>query len=103
MAEVIGGVREEGENRGLVMEKLGAGRWRINGTMRIEDFRREFPQLGEVKFAETLGGLLSDQLGVIPAAGESVVFRGLRLTAQVVDERRVKELLVETVNKRHAK
>jgi len=103
MAEVIGGVREEGENRGLVMEKLGAGRWRINGTMRIEDFRREFPQLGEVKFAETLGGLLSDQLGVIPAAGESVVFRGLRLTAQAVDERRVKELLVETVNKRHAK
>ena len=103
LAEVIGGVREEGEAQGFVMEKLGAGRWRVNGTMRIEDFRREFPHLGEVSFAETLGGLLSDQLGVIPAAGESIVFRGLRLTAQSVDERRVKELLVETVNKRLGK
>ena len=103
LAGVIGEVREEGEAQGFVMEKLGAGRWRVNGTMRVEDFRREFAQLGEVEFAETLGGLLVDQLGVVPAAGESIVFRGLRFTAQAVDERRVRELLVETVNKRHAK
>ena len=103
LAEVIGGVREEGEAQGFVMEKLGAGRWRVNGTMRIEDFRREFTPLGEVELAETLGGLLIHQLGVVPAAGESIVFRGLRLTAQTVDERRVRELLVETVNKRHGK
>ncbi len=103
LAEVIGGVREEGEAQGFVMEKLGPGRWRVNGTVRIEDFRREFTQLGEVELVETLGGLLINQLGVVPAAGESITFRGLRLTAQTVDERRVKELLVETVNKRHAK
>jgi Mg2+/Co2+ transporter CorC len=40
------------------------------------------------------------QAGVVPSAGESVTFRGLRLTAQSVDERRVKELRVEMVRKR---
>jgi Mg2+/Co2+ transporter CorC len=42
-----------------------------------------------------MGGLLAHLLGVVPTGGESAVFRGLKLTAQVADERRVRELLVE--------
>ena len=56
-----------------------------------------------VQDAETLGGLLVTLLGVVPNAGESATFRGLRLTAQAVDERRVKELLVEVVKGRPTK
>jgi CBS domain containing-hemolysin-like protein len=36
----------------------------------------------------------------VPAVGESVVFRGLRLTVQSADERRVRELLVETLSRK---
>jgi Mg2+/Co2+ transporter CorC len=36
---------------------------------------------------------------VVPNTGESAVFRGLKLTAQVADERRVRELIVETLNR----
>lgn len=103
LAEMIGGVRNESEAHGFVMEKLDAGRWRVNGTMRIEDFQREFPQIGEVESVETLGGLLVDQMGVVPAVGESATFRGLRFTAQNVDERRVKEILVEAIHRRSTK
>jgi CBS domain containing-hemolysin-like protein len=63
--------------------------------MRLEDFRREFPPLGDVPEVETMGGLLSSLLDVVPNPGESAVFCGLKLTAQVTDERRVRELLVE--------
>ena len=77
------------------MEKLGPGRWRVNGTMRLDDFRREYPALGDVAEVETMGGLLTSLLGVVPAPGEATVYRGLKLTAQVTDERRVRELLVE--------
>jgi len=49
---------------------------------------------------ETMGGLLVSQMEVVPAAGESAVYRGLKLTARTVDERRVRELLVETLRKR---
>jgi putative hemolysin len=95
---IVGKFRAEARPpAGFVMEKLTPGRWRVNGTMRLDDFRREYPALGVVAEVETMGGLLVHLLGVVPAAGESAVLDGLRLTAQVVDDRRVRELLVETV------
>ena len=60
--------------RSFVMEKLGAGRWRVNGTMRLDDFRREYPELGDVAEVETIGGLLLSQLDVVPAQGQSTFF-----------------------------
>jgi putative hemolysin len=100
LEEVVGEIRGESEAEGFTIEKLGEGRWRVNGTLRLEDFRREYPDLGEVRGVDTMGGLIVSQLGVVPAQGESIVFRGLRLSASQVDERRVREVLVETVKKR---
>jgi CBS domain containing-hemolysin-like protein len=77
------------------MEKLGPGRWRVNGTMRLDDFRREHPTLADAAEVETMGGLLTSLLGVVPTVGESATFSGLKLKALVVDERRVHEIEVE--------
>src|SRR5260370_33494652 len=90
-------MRTEDETAGLVMEGLGEGRWRVSGTTRLDDFRREYPELGEVPGIDTMGGLLVSEMEVVPAAGQSVIFRGLRLPAQTVTEPRVREVLVETV------
>ncbi len=100
LEEVVGEIYGEAETEGFSVEKLGEGRWRANGTTRIETFRPEYPEIGEVNGVDTLGGLIVTQLGVVPAQGESVVFRGLRLTALLADERRVREVLVETMKKR---
>jgi CBS domain containing-hemolysin-like protein len=95
---IVGKIRAEARQpEGFVMEKLTPGRWRVNGTMRLDDFRREYPALGIVAEVETMGGLLVHVLGVVPDIGESAAFNGLKLTAQVVDDRRVRELLVETM------
>lgn len=95
LGEMVGALRGEVESAGFVMEKLGPGRWRVNGIMRLDDFRREYPLLGEVAEVETMGGLLMSLLDVVPAQGDTATFRGLKLTAHVVDERRVREILVE--------
>jgi CBS domain containing-hemolysin-like protein len=92
---IVGKIRTASEPQGFVLEKISAGRWRVNGTMRLEDFRREFPALPDVAEVETMGGLLTHLLGVVPDTGESATFAGLKLTAQVTDERRVRELLVQ--------
>jgi len=92
---IVGKIRAASGPQKFVLETLAPGRWRVNGTMRLEDFRREFPALPEVAEVETMGGLLTHLLGVVPAAGEMAQFAGLQLTAQVVDERRVRELLVQ--------
>lgn len=100
LEEVVGEIRGEEEAAAFVMERLGEGRWRVSGTMGVDDFRREYVGLGEVTHVDTMGGLMVSLLDVVPGAGQSVIFRGLRLTAQVVDERRVRELLVEIVKKK---
>jgi CBS domain containing-hemolysin-like protein len=79
------------------MEKLGPGRWRVAGTLRLDDFRREYAALADVPEVETMGGLLTSLLDVVPNRGESAAYCRLKLTAHVVDERRVRELLVEAL------
>ncbi len=100
LEEVVGEIRSETGDAGFVMEKLGQGRWRVSGTMRLEDFRREYPELGELPEVDTMGGLLVHLFEVVPAPGQSINFHGLRLTAQAADERRVREVLAEVVRKK---
>ena len=97
LEEVIGKIGGEAEAEGFVMEKLSPGRWRVAGTLRLDDFRREYPALAAVPEVETMGGLLTSLLDVVPGKGESATFSGLRLTAQTTDERRGRELLVEAI------
>lgn len=92
---VVGPIRNEGEAEGWVMESLGPKRWRANGLMRIDDFRRAHPALPSVEGVDTLGGLVVKLAEVVPAVGDSFQFGGLRWTVQVADERRVRELLIE--------
>jgi putative hemolysin len=97
LSGIVGKIRAAAGPAGFVMEKISPGQWRVNGTMRLEDFRREFLALPEVAEVETMGGLLTHLLGIVPTAGETAVFAGLKLTALVADERRIRELLVQTV------
>ncbi len=94
---IVGPIRDEGEPVGFVMESLGTGRWRVSGLMRLDDFRREHPALGDFPEIETMGGLVLKLAEVVPAVGESFTIRGLRLTVREADHRRVRQLLVEKV------
>jgi len=95
LSQLVGKIQNATQPEGFVMEKTSPGRWRVNGSMRLDDFRREFPPLGELTEVETMGGLLTHLLGVVPRAGDSAEFDDLKLTAKTVDERRVRELLVQ--------
>ena len=95
LEEMIGKIRPDSDSDGFVMEKLGPGKWRVSGLLRLDDFRREYPGLVDVPEIETMGGLLMSLMDVVPRSGESAVFNGMKLTASVADERRVRELLVE--------
>lgn len=98
LEELVGRIHGEVESEGFVVEQLGPGRWRVNGTMRLDDFRREYPPLGDLPEVETMGGLLMTLCSRVPAAGESAAFGNLKLTAHVADDRRVRELMVERIS-----
>ena len=97
--QVVGRIRPEVEEPGFVSERLGDGRWRVAGAMRLEDLRRQCPQLGEVSEVDTVGGWVVKLAEVVPPVGASFTNRGIRLTVQEADERRVREVLIEVVGK----
>jgi putative hemolysin len=97
LSELVGKMHHGESPEGFVMEKISPVQWRVNGTMRLEDFRREFPALPEVAEVETMGGLLTHLIGVVPDQNEFVIFCGLKLTAHASDGRRVNELMVQRV------
>lgn len=99
LEEVVGEIRNEDEPEAFEMKRLEIGRWRVSGSMRLDDFRREYPALGHYPDVNTFNGLMVMEMEVVPAAGESIVFHGLRLTAVAVEERRVREILVEVARK----
>ncbi|MCS7089120.1 MAG: hemolysin family protein [Verrucomicrobiota bacterium] len=98
LTEVVGG-RPRATVRRARWQRLGPGRWQADGGVRLEDFRRECPLVGEIQDVETLAGLMLSLTGVVPARGESVQFRNLRLTATEVDERRIRQLIVEQIKR----
>ena len=93
--EILGQIPNEDEPAAFEIEPLAPGKWRINGLMEIEDFLTYYPQLGNIAEVDTMGGLFTMQLGYVPESEESIQFRGLTMTAKVVGERRVKELIVQ--------
>mgnify|MGYP000424568325 CR=1 FL=1 len=97
LEEVVGEIREEGEAEGFVMEKVSAGRWRVSGAMRLDDFRRECPELPDLSEVETVGGLVMSLLEVVPRPGDKVQFQGLSFKVIQADERRVREVLIEKI------
>jgi CBS domain containing-hemolysin-like protein len=100
LAEVLGEIHSEHASEPAILEKLADNRWRVSGGLRLDNFRREYPQLPEFQGCETMAGLALRQFEAVPAPGESVTVAGLRLTVQAADERRIRELLVETLKKR---
>ncbi len=100
LAEVLGEIRSEHATEPAILEKLAENRWRVSGGLRLDNFRREYPQLPEFPGCETMAGLALRQFEAVPAAGESVTVAGLRLTVQAADERRIRDLLVEALKKR---
>jgi CBS domain containing-hemolysin-like protein len=100
LAEVLGEIRSEHATERAVLENLAENRWHVSGGLRLDNFRREYPQLPEFPGCETMAGLALAQFEVVPAAGETVIVAGLRLTVQAADERRIRDLLVEAVKKR---
>ncbi len=99
LEQVVGRLRLDVVTPGFVSERLGDGRWRVAGTMRLEDLRRECPQLGEVQDVDTVGGWVVQLSEVVPPVGVSFVRYGLKLTVKEADVRRVREVLVEVVGR----
>ena len=98
LATVVGEFRATRTDAAFSLTTVGPGVWKAGGGVRIDDFRRHYPALGEVEDVDTLAGLVLKLAEVVPDVGMAFTFRGLRLTVKDATERRIRELLVEALN-----
>ncbi len=87
--ELLGEITDEYDVDEPLVESLGANTYRVSGKMAVDEVNEllgaELP-VGEV---DTIGGLLLDRRGQVPAEGESVTIDGVELVAERVQRRRI--------------
>jgi len=100
LEEIMGPIFDLDGSEKKHIERIGPDRWRVNGLTTIEEFAKEFSEIGTVDEIDTMGGLLATRLAHIPQSPVSVDFRGLRLTAETFGPRQIEELVVERLKTR---
>ncbi len=94
LEEIVGNIQDEFDDEEDELVLAGDGTLTAAGSADLEDvfeaFGEELPDDDEREF-DTVGGLVIDSLGRIPASGEnpSVEYRGLEFTVTEVSDRRV--------------
>jgi CBS domain containing-hemolysin-like protein len=95
LEELVGDIEDEFDRAGRLVQRLGAGRHLVLGSLRVD---RTVALLGvelPVGEYETIAGFVLDRLGHIPAPGEQVEHEGVVLTVTRVQGVRITELQVE--------
>ena len=72
-----------------MLEVLGQGEWSVHSRMPIDEFNDLVGASLPHEESDTLGGLVFEKLGRVPAAGDSVESSGFVLTVDAVEGRRI--------------
>jgi putative hemolysin len=94
--EIVGDLRVEGESREEAVVPMGEGVFKVPGSLSVRDWSERFGlDVAAVQF-ETVGGLVTAQLGRIPRNGDTVMLGGLELVVDEVRGRRVLSVRVRS-------
>lgn len=93
--EIVGEISDEYDRDAPDLVKITDGIYRMTARYSLFDLGELFELELEDEDVDTIGGLLTKELGHLPAKGDSVVVSGLRLTAEVVEARRKRLIAVK--------
>ena len=97
--QIVGDIEDEfDENESADnIHAVSAERWRINAVTEIEDVNAFFGTDYSDEEADTIGGLVIQELGRLPVRGEKVVVGPLQFTVARADKRRLHTLMAVRV------
>ena len=97
--QIVGDIEDEFDEDESAdnIHAVSAERWRINAVTEIEDVNAFFGTDYSDEEADTIGGLVIQELGRLPVRGEKVVVGPLQFTVARADKRRLHTLMAERV------
>ena len=97
--QIVGDIEDEFDEDESAdnIHAVSAERWRINAVTEIEDVNAFFGTDYSDEEADTIGGLVTQELGRLPVRGEKVVVGPLQFTVARADKRRLHTLMAVRV------
>lgn len=94
LEEIVGDISDEYDREEPLLTKLAEERYRVDARLPVDDLNELFGTDIDTD-ADSVGGLFTEMAGHIPTTGESLVIEGLRLTVDVLEGTRIRQLSVE--------
>ena len=88
------------EDEQPVVQDLGGGRWRVDGTADLhylEHVLEVDALVGDTDDYTSLAGLMLERFGTLPLVGDGIEIEGLRMEVEEVLERRIASVLVTRI------
>ena len=98
LEELVGEIVDEFDIEEAAVETIDANTFEVPGRLPIDEVDDLLDAEMPKGSWDTIGGLLLDEVGGVPEEGESAEVAGFRLTAQVVDGRRIERLRIERLD-----
>ncbi|MAY70158.1 HlyC/CorC family transporter [Halomonas sp. DN3] len=100
LEEIVGDIEDEHDtDEEEDIRQLGDDRYAVRALTPIEDFNERFGTRFSDDEFDTLGGLVMQRFGHLPARGEHTLIGGWRFTVLNADNRRIRLLEVEPENR----
>ncbi len=96
LEEIVGEIADEYEKTApLPFHRIDEHTVEVDGRANVTDINRELDmQLPEDQDYQTVGGLIINQLGVIPGKGASITIDGIGLSVVDSDQRRIRKVRI---------
>ena len=92
--EIVGEISDEYDFDVDDVDEIGAGRYRVNASYSLVELGELFELELEDEDVDSVGGLLTKELGRLPKQGDQVTFSGLSLIAERIEGRRKRLITV---------
>jgi putative hemolysin len=89
LEEIVGEIEDEFDALDARFERLADGEWLVDGAVSVSDFNRRAGAALDVGRAHSLGGLVYEHLGRVPAEGDRVDLDDVSLTVERLDGHRI--------------
>ena len=97
LEEIVGDIGDEYDSaEEQDIHAVGSGVIELDARVHIDDLNEQFQfELPEDGDFDTIGGFVLTELGRIPKAAESLIWRNLRITVLEADKRKLRKLRIE--------
>jgi CBS domain containing-hemolysin-like protein len=94
LEEIVGDISDEYDREEPLLTQLSPERYRVDARLPVDELNELFGTDIDTE-ADSVGGLFTEVAGRIPQVGESLTIEGLRLTVDVLEGTRIRQLSVE--------